>query len=328
MDWSFPQIYFLQSSVCLSVILRACSEHGKMAISQHFICLLIIILISSLPGGVDGCDGYYNSVADQCRFSSPDLSYLEYVRSYWFNKAPYIVFNSTVGKFVGYTEFGIYNAEAWNTDTAMVAQMRAQKDAYCRPNAQIEINNILTQTAEPVVKLKLGKASIGGQSAILVCSAYDFYPKMIKLTWYRDGKEVTGDVISSEELADGDWYYQIHSHLEFTPKAGEKISCMVEHSSLKEPLVVHWDPSMPRPEKTKIAVGVAALVLGFIVMVAGFIYYERSSRVSVSGANVKKKPVLWGLNVDTAHKGMKSALWWLNSVTMRCDETPVKTPVK
>ncbi|XP_063051592.1 SLA class II histocompatibility antigen, DQ haplotype D alpha chain-like [Engraulis encrasicolus] len=180
--------------------------------------------------------------------------------------------------------------------------------------------------AAPVVNLRLGKASVGGQPAILVCSAYDFYPKMIKLTWYRDGKEVTGDVISSEELADGDWYYQIHSHLEFTPKAGEKISCMVEHSSLKEPLVLQWDPPMPRTERAKIAVGVAALVLGFIVMVAGFIYYERSCRVS--GAKMKKKPVLWGLDVDTAHKGMKSALWWLNSVTMPCDDTPVKTPAK
>ncbi|XP_063050195.1 rano class II histocompatibility antigen, A beta chain-like [Engraulis encrasicolus] len=97
---------------------------------------------------------------------------------------------------------------------------------------------------------------------MLVCSAYNFYPKMIKLTWYRDGQEVTGDVISSEELADGDWYYQIHSHLEFTPKAGEKISCEVHHTSLKEPKLVDWDSSMPEPERNKIAIGAAGLVLG------------------------------------------------------------------
>lgn len=90
------------------------------------------------------------------------------------------------------------------------------------------------------MKLKLGKASSGGHPAMLVCSAYNFYPKMIKLTWTRDGKEQTGHTVSSEELANGDWYYQIHSHLEFTPKAGEKVACVVEHASLKEPKEFVW----------------------------------------------------------------------------------------
>ena len=75
---------------------------------------------------------------------------------------------------------------------------------------------------------------------MLMCSAYNFYPRMIRVTWYRDGQKVTSDVSATEELADGDWYYQIHSHLEFTPKAGEKISCVVEHASLRDPLEITW----------------------------------------------------------------------------------------
>ncbi|KAK2898776.1 hypothetical protein Q8A67_010194 [Cirrhinus molitorella] len=75
---------------------------------------------------------------------------------------------------------------------------------------------------------------------MLICSAYDFYPKHIKLTWMRDDKEVTADVTSIEELANGDWYYQIHSHLEYFPKPGEKISCVVEHASSNRPMIYHW----------------------------------------------------------------------------------------
>uniref|UniRef100_A0AAY5EW74 Ig-like domain-containing protein n=1 Tax=Electrophorus electricus TaxID=8005 RepID=A0AAY5EW74_ELEEL len=73
--------------------------------------------------------------------------------------------------------------------------------------------------------------------------AYNFYPKKIKVSWLRDGEPVTSDVTATEELADGDWYYQIHSHLEYTPKSGEKISCVVEHASFQKPMVTTPDHS-------------------------------------------------------------------------------------
>ncbi len=75
---------------------------------------------------------------------------------------------------------------------------------------------------------------------MLVCSAYDFYPKPIKLTWMRDDKEMAADVTSTEEMANGDCLYQIHSHLEYFPKPGEKISCVVEHASSHKPMIYHW----------------------------------------------------------------------------------------
>ncbi|XP_012674486.2 rano class II histocompatibility antigen, A beta chain-like isoform X2 [Clupea harengus] len=294
-----------------------------MSTSQHLISAVIII---STLLGVEGSNGYHTSTVDQCCYSS-DLSHLEYIRSYWFNKAEYIQFNSTVGKFVGYTELGVYNAEAWNKDPAYLAQMQAQKDTYCKPNAQKEIDAILTKKVQPVVRLRLEEASIGGQPTVLVCSAYDFYPKMIRVTWHRDGQEVTGDVIYSEELADGDWYYQIHSHLEFTPKAGEKISCVVEHASLRDPLEITWDPSMPEPERKKIAIGAASLVLGLIVFAAGFIYYKRKCRGWILAP---KSCMDQSLDMYAHHKNIDSYFLWLlksyRSVTVHCDST--KTPIK
>ncbi|XP_062398235.1 HLA class II histocompatibility antigen, DQ beta 1 chain-like [Sardina pilchardus] len=246
-----------------------------MSATQHIIA--VVVVLTTLLG-VDGSNGYYQTRVSQCRFSSWDLKDLEYIYSHWFNKVEYLRFNSTVGKYVGYTPHGVYNAERNNNDTAILAQTQAAKERYCRPNAQNEINYILTKKVEPIVKLSLGKASSGGHPAMLVCSAYSFYPKMIKLTWNRDDQEVTGDVVSSEELADGDWYYQIHSHLQFTPKSGEKISCVVEHASLKDPLEITWDSSTPEPERNKIAIGAAGLVLGLIVTAAGFIYYRTKAR--------------------------------------------------
>ncbi|XP_062373508.1 boLa class II histocompatibility antigen, DQB*0101 beta chain-like isoform X2 [Sardina pilchardus] len=130
----------------------------------------------------------------------------------------------------------------------------------------------LLGVVEPEVRLNLVKPSSGGHPAMLMCSAYGFFPKTIYMTWYRDEQEVTSNVVFSEELADGDWYYQMHSHLQFTPKAGEKISCVVEHAGLKNPKELVWDSSMPESERNMIAIGVAALVLGLVIAAAGFIY--------------------------------------------------------
>lgn len=99
---------------------------------------------------------------------------------------------------------------------------------------------IFTPSVEPEVRLSSVTPPSGRHPAMLMCSAYDFYPKQITVTWTRDGQEVKSDVTSTEELANGDWYYQIHSHLEYTPKSGEKISCVVHHASLSAPKVEEW----------------------------------------------------------------------------------------
>ncbi|XP_042247604.1 rano class II histocompatibility antigen, A beta chain-like [Thunnus maccoyii] len=110
---------------------------------------------------------------------------------------------------------------------------------------------------------------------MLVCSAYDFYPKQIRLTWLRDGQEVTSAVSFSEVMPDGDFYYQIHSYLEYTPTRGEKITCMVEHFSLSEPMLQVWDPSLPVSQQIQIILGVCGLMLGFAFITSGFIYYKK-----------------------------------------------------
>ncbi|XP_034750263.1 class II histocompatibility antigen, M beta 1 chain-like [Etheostoma cragini] len=117
---------------------------------------------------------------------------------------------------------------------------------------------------------------------MLVCSAYNFYPKQIRLTWLRNGQEVTLSVSFSEVMPDGDLYYQIHSYLESTPTQGEKITCMVEHFTLSEPMLQVWDPSLPASEWIKIAVGLFGLKLGFVMLSSGFIYYKKNSKANIN----------------------------------------------
>ncbi|RXN07774.1 H-2 class II histocompatibility E-S beta chain-like protein [Labeo rohita] len=131
-----------------------------------------------------------------------------------------------------------------------------------------------SDAVKPKVKLSSVTQTDGSYPAVLMCSAYEFYPQHIKVSWLRDGEVMTSDVTSVMEMADGDWYYQIHSELAYVPKPGEKISCMVEHASSTQPIITNWDPSLPESERNKIIIGVVVLVLGIIIAAAGLIYYR------------------------------------------------------
>ncbi|CAI5677875.1 class II histocompatibility antigen, B-L beta chain-like [Oreochromis aureus] len=78
------------------------------------------------------------------------------------------------------------------------------------------------------------------------------------------------------------YYYQTHCYLEYTPRSGEKISCVVEHASLEKPLITNWDPSssslMPKTERDKLAIGASGLILCLILSLAGFMYYRQRAR--------------------------------------------------
>ncbi|KAL6456319.1 hypothetical protein MHYP_G00348620 [Metynnis hypsauchen] len=180
-------------------------------------------------------DGYYMYWTNECITSSSDLSDMEYFNTKYFNKQPVVRFNSTVGEFVGFTELGAQNAERWNRGPDL-ERLRSMLDMYCKPNLQLDHTYILDKAVKSRIEIMSQHQGSGGHPAMLMCSAYDFYPPAIDVYWLRDGEKVTGDVTSVEEMADGDWYYQIHSHLEYTPSSGEKISCVVEHASSKKPI--------------------------------------------------------------------------------------------
>uniref|UniRef100_A0A669E428 MHC class II beta chain N-terminal domain-containing protein n=1 Tax=Oreochromis niloticus TaxID=8128 RepID=A0A669E428_ORENI len=110
---------------------------------------LIIIMNTPISRSVTE-NGYEYYTSSRCLFNSSELRDIEYVRSYYYNRIEYVRFSSSVGMFVGYTEYGVREADQWNKDQGQLAVMRAQKETYCTPNIDLWYRSVLTKYGESV----------------------------------------------------------------------------------------------------------------------------------------------------------------------------------
>uniref|UniRef100_A0A671QNA6 Ig-like domain-containing protein n=1 Tax=Sinocyclocheilus anshuiensis TaxID=1608454 RepID=A0A671QNA6_9TELE len=170
---------------------------------------------------------------------SSDLSDMVYTVKLVFNQKLLCSYDSRLEKYVGSDELGIRNAEHYNNQSWKMKQRKEELETICRANARLYIKSE-TRKVPPVVTVRSNSKARYGQLTTLECHAYNFYPQAINVTWLLDGSEVTGDVVSTEFMDNGDWSYQMHSYLELVLHRGVPVSCRVEHSGLKEPLVTLW----------------------------------------------------------------------------------------
>ncbi|XP_034144437.1 H-2 class II histocompatibility antigen, E-S beta chain-like isoform X1 [Esox lucius] len=192
---------------------------------------------------VHSSDGVFAEHNARCHFRNVDE--IEYTEEIYFNKEVLLWYNGSTGIWKGDTSSKNILASYFNNDPNDHFSRRAIKDVLCLVNAKALYETLKNNTVKPNVRLKSVEHSSNRHSAMLVCSAYDFYPKTIMITWLRNGQKVNSDVTSIEEMSNGDWSYQIHSYLEYTPTAGEIITCMVEHYSLPEPQLHDWGKMSP-----------------------------------------------------------------------------------
>uniref|UniRef100_A0A3B4GZZ0 Rano class II histocompatibility antigen, A beta chain-like n=1 Tax=Pundamilia nyererei TaxID=303518 RepID=A0A3B4GZZ0_9CICH len=203
------------------------------------------------------CYAYFGYGVIRCLFTSKDD--VVYLAQVYLNKMLLGQYNSTLGKYVGYTEKTKEIADNLNKNKGFLEHEKKNKE-----------KSAFLKT------LRLVESADSKHPGLFMCSAYNFYPKQIKLTWLRDGKEATSNVTSTDELPNGNWLYQIHSYIEISSKPGEKISCVVEHASLTEPKVYDWVP-ITEAGRNKIAVGAAGLLLALVFPIIGVIFYKRKA---------------------------------------------------
>ncbi|NWW27608.1 HB2A protein, partial [Falcunculus frontatus] len=92
----------------------------------------------------------------------------------------------------------------------------------------------------PSVSISLVPSSSQPGPSCLFCSVADFYPAEIQVRWFQGQQELSGYVVATDIVSNGDWTYQLLVLLEIPPQRGVTFTCQVEHVSLEHPLSRHW----------------------------------------------------------------------------------------
>ncbi|XP_033482302.2 rano class II histocompatibility antigen, A beta chain-like isoform X2 [Epinephelus lanceolatus] len=233
-----------------------------------FLLFLYLFSRSVFDCAADG-NGYFMYADFWCAWSSAEPEQVEYLVDWYFNEEFTMQYNSTVGNWTGFTPAGLISASKFNEDKHDVLQRKLERQLICVNH----IGLLMNATEENM------ETTTSSHDTMLVCSAYDFYPKHIRMTWQNNGQEVTSRVTSTEVMTNGDWTYHVHSFLEFTPGRQDRVSCVVEHISLREPKISDWDSSFNQSERSFVIGGVVALLLGAVILSSGLIHYRRRRSV-------------------------------------------------
>ncbi|XP_053199703.1 mamu class II histocompatibility antigen, DR alpha chain-like [Scomber japonicus] len=86
-----------------------------------------------------------------------------------------------------------------------------------------------------------------GVNNTLICHVTGFYPAPVKVSWTKNGKNVTEGTSINVPYPNKDGSYRQSSRLEFIPQQGDMYSCSVSHPSLSQPLTRIWDVEVQQP---------------------------------------------------------------------------------
>ncbi|XP_077047196.1 class II histocompatibility antigen, B-L beta chain-like [Agelaius phoeniceus] len=180
----------------------------------------------------------------ECQFIN-GTEKVRFVARYIYNRDQFLIFDSDVGVYVGFTHYGERWARDRNSDPEWMQKTRTAVDWLCRHN-------------------------------------YDIYTKFTTVEqrgdrgvrWFQGQQELSEHVVATDVVPNGDWTYQLLVLLETPPRRGLTYSCQVEHVSLEQPLSRHWEMP-PDAARSKMLTGIGGFVLGFVFLALGLGFYVR-----------------------------------------------------
>ncbi|KAI1229487.1 H-2 class II histocompatibility antigen, partial [Lamprotornis superbus] len=149
------------------------------------------------------------------------------------------------------TSFGNKVARHWNSDPQWMEYRRAAVDRHCRHNYELSSPFLVERRGErgaervpsgpalgmtleplktslgitrdtsallpPCVHLTVPSRSQPSHSCLL-CSMMHFYPAKTQMRWFQGQQELSGHIVATDLVPNGDWTHQLLVVLETTPR--------------------------------------------------------------------------------------------------------------
>ncbi|XP_066427300.1 class II histocompatibility antigen, B-L beta chain-like [Molothrus aeneus] len=248
--------------------------------------LVALVVLGAPPAAGAELSGVFQELGTfECYFINGTQK-VRFVERLIYNRLQYVMFDSDVGHFVGFTPFGERNAKRVNSDPAIMENRRASVDTYCRHNYEVFRPFSVERRVPPSVSISLVPPSSSQPGpGRLLCSVMDFYPAAIQVRWFQGQQELSEHVVATDVVPNGDWTYQLLVLLETPPRRGLTYSCQVEHVSLEQPLSRHWEMP-PDAARSKMLTGIGGFVLGFVFLALGLGFYVRKKVRAGAGGGV------------------------------------------
>ncbi|XP_077186781.1 H-2 class II histocompatibility antigen, E-S beta chain-like isoform X5 [Paroedura picta] len=212
----------------------------------------------------------------ECRYANGTAGEVRFLDRHVYNRQEYVRFDSRHGWFEAVTELGEPDAQYWNSHKKFLDNARAAVDFLCRYNYKVYKEFFATRKAEPTVKISHTKGDPQAHHTLLICTAAGFYPSEIHIKWLKNGQEQTEGLGFSEKFQNGDWTFQDQVLLETVPERGDIYACQVEHSSVKKPITVQWEPRSSNSAQSKVWMGAVGAALGVALGALGVSFYRRT----------------------------------------------------
>ncbi|XP_077186820.1 H-2 class II histocompatibility antigen, E-S beta chain-like [Paroedura picta] len=246
---------------------------------------LLVVLGLSLVQGAEGrlptpAAHFLHQDKQECHFADGAAGEVWFLERYIYDRQEIARFDSRRGWYEAVTELGKPDADYWNSQKDTIEYRRAQVDSYCRYNYGILEHFFTSREVEPTVKISPTQADPLAHHTLLICTVAGYYPSGVNITWLRNGQEQAEGVGYAEELQNGDWTFMNQAMLETVPERGDVYACRVEHSSLKEPITVQWEPRTSDSATSKVWTGAVGAVLGLVFVAVGLTLYLKSRKAT------------------------------------------------
>ncbi|KAM6188527.1 class II histocompatibility antigen, B-L beta chain-like [Sarcoramphus papa] len=243
------------------------------------VMLVALVMLGAHPAHGKETSGFFQEWGEfECQYLN-GTERVRFVHKAIYNRELTLHFDSDVGRYVADTLLGEPDAESWNSQPDILEDARAAVDTFCRHNYGVVTPFTVERRVQPKVRVSPMQSSSLPQTDRLVCYVSGFYPAEIEVKWFKNGREETERVVSTDVIQNGDWTYQVLVMLETTPQRGDTYMCQVEHVSLQHPVTQHWEVQSDAA-RSKMLTGVGGFVLGLIFLALGLFLYVRKKGAS------------------------------------------------